>query len=33
MLTHGFTKKGNNTPMNEIQKGIDIQQEYYEAKK
>lgn len=29
-LTHGFTKNTNNTPMNEIEKGVAIQKEYYD---
>jgi phage-related protein len=33
MLTHGFMKNRNNTPLTEIQKGGTIKQEYYENKK
>ncbi|OHB60234.1 MAG: hypothetical protein A2167_02015 [Planctomycetes bacterium RBG_13_46_10] len=33
MLTHGFKKNRNNTPISEIQKGCDIKQEYNEIKR
>lgn len=31
IITHGFTKKTQKTPLNEINHGKDLRQEYYET--